>query len=322
MTYLRSLVALAALVAATAVGAQDYPTRAVRMIVPWTPGGGADTVARLIAAKLTEAWGQPVVIENKGGATGTVGTDLVAKSTPDGYTLVLGTNSTYVIAISMYNKLPYDPEKDLTPISKVAEVPHILNVNAALPVNNVAELLALVKAKPGEIAFGSSGSGSTPHVAGEIFMNLTGTKLLHVPYKGSGQSLADTVAGNVQVSFDTLPSVLPFVQAGRLRPLAVLGPKRVSALPNLPTSAEAGVPGAEGVTWFGLYGPAHMPPAIVKKIHDEVARIVKLPDVKAKLETFGATETADVPSDEFAASVKVDIVKYSKILQAAGMQKE
>jgi tripartite-type tricarboxylate transporter receptor subunit TctC len=322
MTYLRSLVALAALAAATAVGAQDYPTRAIRMIVPWTPGGGADTVARLIGAKLTEAWGQPVVIENKGGATGTVGTDLVAKSTPDGYTLLLGTNSTYVIAISMYNKLPYDPEKDLTPISKVAEVPHILNVNAALPVHNVAELLVLVKAKPGEIAFGSSGAGSTPHVAGEIFMNLTGTNLLHVPYKGSGQSLADTVAGNVQVSFDTLPSVLPFVQAGRLRALAVLGPKRVSALPNLPTSAEAGIPGAEGVTWFGLYGPAHMPPAIVKKIHDEVARIVKLPDVKAKLETFGATETADIPTDEFAASVKVDIVKYSKILQAAGMKKE
>jgi tripartite-type tricarboxylate transporter receptor subunit TctC len=322
MTHLRTFVALAGLVVAAAVGAQDYPNKPIRMIVPWSAGGGADTMARLFGAKLSEAWGQPVYIENKGGATGTIGTDLVAKSAPDGYTLLMGTNSTYVIALSLYNKLPYDPEKDLTPISKVAEVPHILNVNPSLPVQNVAELVALLKSKPDQIAFGSSGSGSTPHVAGEIFMNLTGTKLIHAPYKGSGQSLADTVAGSVQVSFDTLPSVLPFIQAGRLRPLAVLGPKRVSALPNLPTSAEAGIPGAEGVTWFGLYGPAGMPPAIVKKIHDEVARIAKLPDVKAKLETFGAIPSSDVPSDEFAASVKLDIVKYSKILQAAGIKKE
>jgi len=294
----------------------------IRMIVPWTVGGGADAVARVIGAKLSDAWGQPIVIDNKPGATGTIGTDIVAKASPDGYTLILGNNSTYVYAVSLYNKLPYDPEKDLTPISRVAEVPHILSVHPSVPAKTVAELVALAKAQPGMLSYGSSGTGSTPHVAGEVFMSLTGTKFLHVPYKGAGQSVADTVSGQVQVSFDTLPSVIAFINAGRLRPLAVMGPQRIASLPNLPTTAEAGVPGAEGSTWYGLYGPANMPPAVVKKIHDEVARIVKSPDVKAKFDTLGAIETASLPSAELASSVKIDIVKYGKILSSIGVQKE
>lgn len=313
---------LAGLVLATAAGAQDYPNKPVKMIVPWAPGGGADTTARLIAAKLSEVWGQPVYVENKGGATGTIGTDFVAKSAPDGYTLLLGTNSTYVLALSLYNKLPYDPDKDLTPISKVAEVPHILSVNPNVPAKTTAELIALLKANPDKYSFGSSGPASTPHVAGEMFIGRTGTKILHVPYKGSGQSVADTVAGTLQVSFDTMPAVLAFIQAGRLRGLAVLGPKRVSALPDLPTIGEVGLAGAEGATWFGLYGPGGMPPAIVRKIHDDVARIVKMPDVKAKLDQFGAVETASLPSDEFAASVRTDIPRYAKVLESAGIKKE
>ena len=316
------LVTLGLAAATSLASAQEYPVKPIRMIVPWTVGGGADAVARVIGAKLSDAWGQPIVIDNKPGATGTIGTDIVAKASPDGYTLILGNNSTYVYAVSLYNKLPYDPEKDLTPISRVAEVPHVLSVHPSVPAKTVAELVALAKAQPGMLSYGSSGTGSTPHVAGEVFMSLTGTKFLHVPYKGAGQSVADTVSGQVQVSFDTLPSVIAFINAGRLRPLAVMGPQRIASLPNLPTTAEAGVPGAEGSTWYGLYGPANMPPAVVKKIHDEVARIVKSPDVKAKFDTLGAIETASLPSAELASSVKIDIVKYGKILSSIGVQKE
>ncbi|MEO8754598.1 MAG: tripartite tricarboxylate transporter substrate binding protein [Casimicrobiaceae bacterium] len=322
MKQFRNLLAVALLVVATVASAQEYPVKPIRLIVPWAPGGGADILARLLAPKLGEAFGQPVYVENKPGATGTVGTDYVSKSAPDGYTLLLGNNSTYVIAVGLYNKLPYDPEKGLTPISRVDEVPHILAVNPTVPAKSMAELIALAKTKPGEIPYGSSGSGSTPHVAGEMFMYVTGTKFLHVPYKGSGPSLADTVAGNVLVSFDTLPSVLQFVQAGRLRALAVMGPKRVSALPDLPTTTELGFPGAEGVTWYGLYGPPGLPPAIVRKLHDEIAKVVKQPDVKARLETFGAIETASIPTEEFSAGVKSEIDRYSKMLQAAGVPKE
>lgn len=319
---IRSWIVLAALALTGAAGAQDYPAKPVKVVVPWAAGGGADTVARLIAAKLTESLGQTFFVDNRGGATGTIGTDVVAKAAPDGYTLLLGTNSTYVLAVGLYKKLPYDPDKDLTPISRVAEVPHILSVTPSLPARSTAELVALLKANPDKYSFGSSGTASTPQVAGMEFMNRTGTQLLHVPYKGSGQSVADTVSGTLQVSFDTLPAVLPFIQGGRLRGLAVLGPRRVSALPDLPTTAELGLAGAEGATWFGLYGPAGLPPAVVKKLHDEVARIVKLPEVKAKFETFGAIETADVPSIEFAAAVRRDIPRYARTLELAGIQKE
>lgn len=320
--HIRSWLLLAAFAVAGTAAAQDYPAKPVKVIVPWSAGGGADTVARLISAKLSESLGQTFFVENRGGATGTIGTDMVAKSAPDGYTLLLGTNSTYVLAVGLYKKLPYDTDKDLTPVSRVAEVPHILSVNPNVPVKSAEELIALLKANPGKYSFGSSGTASTPQVAGQVFMNRTGTKLLHVPYKGSGQSVADTVSGTLQVSFDTLPAVLPFIQSGRLKALAVLGPKRVSALPDLPTTAELGLAGAEGQTWFGLYGPANLPAPIVKKLHDEVAKIVKQPDVKAKFESFGAVETADVPSAEFAATVRTDIPKYAKVLEAAGIEKE
>lgn len=313
-----SMLALALL--PTFAAAQDYPNKQVRVVVPWVVGGGADAVARVLGQKLNEMWNQPVIVDNRGGATGTIGTDLVAKAPGDGYTLLLGNNSTYVYAVTLYKKLPYDPEKDLTPISRVAEVPHVLSVHPSVPVKTAKELVEYIKANPGKLSFGSSGTGSTPHVAGELFMNLTGTKLLHVPYKGAGQSVADTVSGQVQVSFDTLPSVVSFIQAGRLRPLAVLGPKRVASLPDVPTSAEAGFPGAEGSTWYGLYGPANMPPAVVKKIHDDVAVAVKMPDVKARLDTLGAMETASMSSEELKANVKAEVAKYATVLKNMGVE--
>jgi tripartite-type tricarboxylate transporter receptor subunit TctC len=319
---LRHWIGALGLVVAAVAGAQEYPTKPVRVIVPWVPGGGADIMARLVTAKLTDALGQQFVVENKGGATGTIGTDMVAKAAPDGYMLVSGTNATHVIAVALGAKMAYNQEKDLTPIVRIGAVPHVLSVHPSLDVKTVQELIALAKAKPGQLAYGSSGNGSTPHLAGETFKAMTGVNLLHVPYKGAGQSLADTVAGVVQVSFDTLPSQLGYIRGGKLRPIAVLGPKRLGTLPDLPTIAEVGYPGAEGLTWFGMFGPAGMSPAVVQKLHGEVAKAVKLPDVKAKFETLGAEDgTAESPQ-EFAASVKAEIAKYTKVAKDAGLKAE
>lgn len=315
----RLLVLLCVFFSATAM-AQEYPTKPVRLVTPWPPGGGSDIVARLIAAKLTEAWGQQVVVENKSGATGTIGTDMVAKSAPDGYTLILGTNATHVIAPSLYSRLPYDQQKDLTPITRVSAVPHVIAVVASFEAKNLKELIAMAKARPGKISFGSAGNGSTPHLAGELFKTITGVNLLHVPYKGTGQSLQDTIGGVVQVSFDTMPSVLPYIKSGRLRALAIAGPKRVSALPDVPTVAEAGVPGAEGMTWYGLFGPAGLPRPIVDKIFAEVVKIVKLPDVESRLASLGTEETTSASPAEFGAMVQSDIAKYAKVIKAAGLR--
>ncbi|TAK87268.1 MAG: tripartite tricarboxylate transporter substrate binding protein [Betaproteobacteria bacterium] len=317
---LRRVFALLCVFFSVAAMGQEYPTKPIRLVTPWPPGGGTDIVARMIAAKLTDAWGQQVVVENKSGATGTIGTDMVAKSAPDGYTLIIGTNATHVIAVSLYAKLPYDQEKDLTPITRVSAVPHVIAVVPSLEARNVQELIALAKAHPGKISFGSAGNGSTPHLAGELFKTLTGVNLLHVPYKGTGQSLQDTIGGVVQVSFDTMPSVLPHIKSGRLRALAIAGPKRVSALPDVPAVAEAGVPGAEGMTWYGLFGPAGLPKPIVQKIFAEVVRIVKLPDVKSRLDSLGTEETTSASPQEFAAMVHSDIAKYAKVIKSAGLR--
>jgi len=310
----RLLFGAAVLAAAGAAFAQDYPSRPIRMIVPWTPGGGADIVARIVGAKLAAAWGQPVLIDNKPGATGAIGTDAVAKAAPDGYTLLMSNNSTYVMAVGMM-KLPYDPDKDLTPISRITEVTHVLTVTNGFPATTLAGLIAQAKAKPGEISFASSGSGSTTHVAGELFMNVTGTNLLHVPYKGASPAIADTVAGNVQVSFDTVPAALPFVQAGKLRALAVMGSKRVPALPNVPTMAEAGASGSESITWYGLYGPGKLPEPIVRKLHAEMIKIAQMPEVRARLDGMGGIDTTQMSPEDFAASVRSDIARYMPVLK-------
>jgi tripartite-type tricarboxylate transporter receptor subunit TctC len=314
--------ALFGLAFAAAAGAQEYPVKPVRVIVPWAPGGGADIIARIVTGKLSETLGQQFLVENKSGATGTIGTDIVAKASPDGYTLVSGTNATHIITVALGAKLPYDPDKDLTPIVRIAAVPHVLSVHPSLDVKTVRELVALAKSKPGQLAYGSSGNGSTPHLAGETFKAMADVNLLHVPYKGSGQSLQDTVGGVVLVSFDSLPSQLAYIRSGRLRPLAVLGPKRIAALPELPTIAEAGFPGAEGMTWFALYGPGGMSPALVEKVHGEVAKVVKLPDVKARLETLSAEDGTGESPQAFAASAKEELAKYAKVAKSAGIKAE
>lgn len=306
------------LVAATCL-AQEYPSRPVRLITPWPPGGGTDIAARLIAAKLSETWGQQVVVENKPGATGTLGTDIVAKSSPDGYTLVIGTNATHVIAVNLLPKLPYNQDTDLTPITRVLAVPHVVAVHPSVQATNVAELAALSR-RDAKLAFGSAGNGSTPHLAGELFKQITGAQLLHVPYKGTGQSLQDTIGGSVQVSFDTLPSVLPHIRSGKLRALAIAGPVRVASLPGIPTVAEAGAPGSEGVTWYGIFAPSGTSLEIVRKIHRDVSRVVELPDVLARFETLGAAEIGSPSPGEFGSSVRVEVARYAAVIKAAGLK--
>lgn len=316
----RKLLLVLSLIFITAASAQEYPNKSIRIVTPWPPGGGADVVTRLIAAKLTEAWGQQIVVENKSGATGIIGTDMVVKSAPDGYTLILGTNATHAIAPNLYSKMPYDQERDLTPITRVAAVPQILSVHPSVEAKTVLELIDLAKKNLRKLAFGSAGNGSTPHLAGEVFKTITGVNLLHVPYKGTGPSLMDTIGGVVQISFDTLPAALPHIKNGRLRALAILGPTHVAVLPGVPTIAEAGFPDAEAISWYGLFGPAGLPRPIVNKLHAEIVKIVRLPDVKSRLDVLGAEETSSASPEEFAAMVKADIAKFGKAVKASGLK--
>jgi len=314
------LVAFAGVIAGGSTPAQDYPTKPIRMVVGFPPGGGTDVMARLVTPKMTEAWGQQVVIDNRAGATGIIGTDLVAKAVPDGYTLLMGHVATNAIAWSLFAKLPFDPAKDFTPITRVSSVPHILVVHPSLDVRTVKELIALAKAKPGQFTFPSAGNGSTPHLAGEIFKTMTGVNLVHIPYKGTGQSLQDLLGGQVQVGFDTTAAEITYVKAGRLRPLAVTTAKRIGSLPDVPTVAESGVPGYEVTTWYGLFAPAGTPPAVVRKIFAETVRIVRLPEIKERLDGMGTEETTNASPEEFAALVKTDIAKYAKVVKAAGLR--
>jgi len=315
-----SVVVLITLLGCAGGWAQDYPTKPIRMVVGFPPGGGTDVMARLVTPKMTAAWGQQVVIDNRAGATGIIGTDLVAKAAPDGYTLLMGHVATNAIAWSLFAKLPFDPAKDFAPITRVSSVPHIVVVHPSVDVRTVKELIALAKARPGQFTFPSAGNGSTPHLAGEIFKTMTGVNLIHVPYKGTGQSLQDLLGGQVQIAFDTTAAVIQYVKAGRLRPIAVTTRKRLASLPDVPTVAESGVPGYEVTTWYGLFAPAGTPPAAIRKVFAETARIVRLPDVKERLDSMGTEETTSASPEEFAALVKTDIAKYATVVKAAGLR--
>lgn len=312
------LVALLFTVAGTAF-ADDYPNKPVRLIVGFPPGGINDIVARVIGDKLSQSLGQTVVVENRPGAGGTIGADLVAKSKPDGYTLLMGSVSNIAMAQSQYKGLPYDAAKDFAPIVLVAAAPNILVVNPEFPVHSVRELIALAKQKPGGINYASAGLGTSNHLTVELLQVMAGIELNHVPYKGDAPGTADVVAGQVPMIFPTLPVALPFIKAGKLRPIAVSSAERSSLLPEVPTVAESGgLPEFEVSVWVGILGPAGTPREIVTRLNAEIVKIVRMPNVRERLAGLGAESVGDT-SEHFAAYIKSELAKWSKVAKAAGI---
>jgi len=297
--------------------AQSWPARPIRLIVPLSPGGFADTPARMLGPRLAEQLGKPVVIENKPGAGGTIGADYVAKSPPDGYTLVI-TGSTHLITSHVYKNVPYDAIKDFTHISMLASGPYVLVVNPKkLAVGSVKELIAAAKAQPGRIDYASSGNGSSQHLVGALFNSLAGVELNHVPYKGSGPAMQDLLAAQVGVSFAGVPNVLGQVKAGRLKALAVTTPKRWSELPDVPTMAEAGVPGYEATLWLSVSGPAGLPAPIVQRLYSEISKALKDPELQASFRT-GGVEAMSMPPEELTKLMRVDYEKWGRVVKETG----
>jgi tripartite-type tricarboxylate transporter receptor subunit TctC len=312
-----ALIAGAALVTLTSpAAAQSFPSRPVRIIVPLAAGGPGDVLARAVGQKLSESLGQPVVIDNRPGANTNVGAEVVVKAAPDGHTL-LATASTLTINPSLYASLPYDPIRDFAPVTLIATTPLMLVAHPSLPVRSVKELIALAKAKPSQLLYGSAGNGSTLHLAGEMFNTLAGVKLMHVPYKGVTGAFSDLLGGQISLMFPGTPIALPQAQAGKLRALGTTGSRRTPAAPELPTIAEAGVPGYEVSVWYGILAPAGTPPAIVNRLHTEVSRIVQLPDIKERWAVLGAEPVSNAP-DQFAAFLKADLGKWAKVVRESG----
>jgi tripartite-type tricarboxylate transporter receptor subunit TctC len=308
------------LVAAAALGAggvcaQAWPARPITLIVPFATGGTTDVLARAVGQELSTALGQPVIVESKPGAGATLGADFVAKARPDGYTFLMGAVH-HTIATSVYKKLPYDFQKDLAPVSLVALVPNVLVVHPKLPVKNVAELVALAKADPGKLTYGSNGAGTGQHLLGAQFEGMAGVQMLHVPYKGSGPLTTDLLGGQIAMSFDTVTPVLPHIKAGKLRALAVTTGKRSVALPEVPTLDEAGLKGFNLGTWFGLLAPAATPAPIVERVSKEVARIVNQPDFRKKMEELGAETIGSTPA-QMAKQIKDDTERFAKVVKEA-----
>jgi tripartite-type tricarboxylate transporter receptor subunit TctC len=322
MTIRVAAIALSAtLLAAGGASAQNpaanYPNKPIRFVVPYTAGGTTDILARIIAAKLTESWGQHVLVDNRPGAGGNIGTDLVAKADPDGYTIVMGAISTHAINPSLYKSIPYDHIRDFAPITRVGLLPNVLVVNPSLPAKTVKEFIAYGKANPGKLNFASPGTGTSLHLSGELFKDMTGTDMVHVPYKGSTPALTDLLGGQVLAMFDNLPASLPHIKGGKLRPLAVTTARRTPALPDVPTMIEAGVPGFEVTSWFAVFAPARTPKEIVAKLNSEMVKILNSPDVKEKL-AQQSVEAAPTTPEELAAFVKSETERWAKVIKATG----
>ena len=299
----------------------NYPNRAIQLVVTVPPGGAADFVARLIGAKLSDALGQTVVVSNRAGAGGTTAAAQVAKSDPDGYTLLLNTIATHGIGPHIYANLPYDPVKDFSPVSLIAKFPLIMAVNAEVPARSVNDIIALAKAKPNQLSFCSAGSGGAPHLAGELFKRLTGTELLHVPYRGSGPAVIDLIAGRITMMFDATPSLLPNITAGKLRPLAAASPQRHRLLPDVPSFAELGYPGMDIALWYGVVAPGGTPAQIVQRLKAALSKILEMPDVRKSL----ADQGADVQSgsaESFGAFMRTESARWSTVVKDAGIKPE
>lgn len=313
--------ALLASVAGSPQAQPAWPTRPITYVVPFAPGGNTDTLARLITPKLAVVLGQPIVIDNKPGAGGNVGSDFVAKSKPDGYTILGGTISSHSINVSVYPNMPYDPVKSFEPVILLGSNPLVFAVNASTPYKSLKEVLDAARAKPGQFAYASPGSGTSPHLAGELLKTLTQIDLTHVPYKGSGPALADVIGGQVPIIIDTTIVLGPHIKSGKLRPLAVAFPQRLGTLPDVVTAAEAGVPGWEVASWQAVFAPAGTPKPIVQRLNAEIAGIMKTPDVQARLAEMGV-EVGGGPPEQLGEFQKGEIAKWAKVVKAAGVKQE
>ena len=314
----RTLLLAAALAALPmAAFAQGYPSKPIRFVVPYPPGGPLDTIARLLGQKVAESVKQPVIVDNKPGAGGNIGADFVAKAPADGYTILMGAVATHAINPTLYAKIPYDPVRDFSPVTQVASTPNVLVVNPSLPVASVADLVAYAKANPGKLNFGSGSTGSAGHLAGELFKSLAGVQMTHIPYKGAAPAMQDLVGGQIHLMFDNMASSLTQVRAGRVKALAVTTAKRSSLAPELPTVAESGLAGFDISTWFGIFAPAGTPREAIARLHTEFTRALAAPDVREKMINLGAEPVGNTPA-EFATYIRAEAEKYARVIKASG----
>ena len=315
------LIALLVTAAASLAHAQNYPTRPIRFIVPFPPGGGNDVMARVIGQKLTDAFGQQVVIDNRGGAAGNIGTEIAARAAPDGYTLFLGGVGSHGTNPALQAKLPYDPVKDFAPVSQIASASLVVVANNALPAKSISDLVKLAQSRPGQINYASSGTGSIAHLSVELFNAMAKIKLQHVPYKGTGPALTDLLSGQVQLLFNSALSMLPQIRANRVRALAVTSATRITPLPDVPTIAESGVPGYNVTSWYGVLAPARTPRAIIDKLNAEIAKAVRAPELRERLLSEGAIPVGNSP-EQFAAFINSELQRWANVIQDAGIRVE
>lgn len=313
------LCAVALLFGVGAAGADTFPTQPVKFVVAFPPGGTTDILARVFAQKMSEIWGQPVLVDNRSGAGGIIGTESVARSSPDGYTIVLGTIGTHAVNSSLYKKISYDPERDFTPITLLATLPNLLAVNPSLPIRNLKELIGYAKANPGKITYASAGAGTASHLAGEMFRRVADVDIVHVPYRGSSPALTDLIAGHVSMTFDYMPSALPYVRGGKLRGLAVTGSARTRAAPEIPTMIEDGLPGFNIVTWYAVFAPKGTPSDVVSKIRNTIATAATAPEIVKRLDDLAVDLVAGSP-EELARFQRAEIARWSKFIQDAGIK--
>jgi tripartite-type tricarboxylate transporter receptor subunit TctC len=318
--YLGLALCLAMTVTGPAIAA-DYPAKPVRVVVPFPPGGTTDVLARIVAAGLSERMGQQFIIDNRPGASGAIGTTMVAKAPPDGYTLVFATINTHGINASLFPNLPYDPIKDFAPVTIVANTPNVLMVHPSVSAKNLTELIALAKAEPGRLNFGSTSLGGSPHMSGELFKMMAQVDIVHVPYKGGGPMLTDLIGGHIQMAFDNLPSSMGHIRAGDVRAIAVTTAERLPSAPDIPTMRESGLPDYEVAAWFGLLAPAGTPPEIVERLHKNISEILQSPEGGKRLADLGAEPVGNTP-EEFAGVITYEVARWRKVVQATGVKVE
>jgi tripartite-type tricarboxylate transporter receptor subunit TctC len=313
------LLILSSFASLPASAADVYPSKTVRVVVPFAAGGSTDILARNIAQRLNETWKHPVIVDNRAGGGGIVGSDLVAKAPPDGYTLLVGTVTTHAVSASLYRKLPFDPARDFAPITEFASIPQLLSVHPSIPVRSVKDLVALAKVRPGQFNYGTAGAGSASHMAMALFESMAKVKMVHVPYKGSGPALVDLLGGHLDLMFDVIMTSLPHIQTGKLRTLGISGLKRSPVTPDVPTIAESGYPGYEAIVWFGFFAPSGTPPEVIRKVNEDTARALQNPKMREVLAAQGLDVVASSPAD-FTVRVASEIAKWRKVIQEAGIK--